>query len=50
LAKHTVQAIVFDPWSDNQPHELANAGLCDGRGQIKPVLETIIKQRRDLLG
>jgi hypothetical protein len=50
LAKQNVQAIVFDPWTDNQPHELANAGLCDMGGHAKPVLQTIITARRELLG
>lgn len=50
LAKSSVQAIVFDPWSDNQPHELANAGLCDARGQPKPAFPSLLAQRREFLG
>jgi hypothetical protein len=50
LAKPSVQAIVWDPWQDNQPHELSCAGLNDTSGRAKPALETLINQRRELLG
>jgi hypothetical protein len=50
LAKHSVQAIVWDPWQDNQPHELSCAGLYDTTGKPKPALQTLIDQRRQLLG
>ena len=50
LAKHTVQAIVWDPWQDNQPHELPSSGLHDTSGHPKPALQTLIHHRRDLLG
>jgi hypothetical protein len=50
LAKQTVQAIVWDPWQDNQPHELQSAGLFDTKGKPKPALQTLISLRRELLG
>jgi hypothetical protein len=50
LAKHSVQAIVWDAWQDNQPHELSCSGLNDAGGQPKPALLTLIEQRRELLG
>lgn len=50
LAKHSVQAIVWDSWQDSQPHELACSGLYDTAGRPKPMLQTLIEQRRELLG
>jgi hypothetical protein len=50
LAKQSVQAIVWDPWQDNQPHELSNAGLYDTSGRAKPALKTLIGQRQELFG
>ena len=50
LAKQTVQAIVWDPWQDNLPHELQSAGLYDTKGRAKPALETLISLRKELLG
>jgi hypothetical protein len=50
LAKHPVQAIIWDSWQDNRPHEFPCSGLHDAAGQPKPALETFINQRRELLG
>jgi hypothetical protein len=50
LAKQPVQAIVWDSWQDNQPHELSCSGLYDAAGRPKPVLKTLIDQKRELLG
>jgi hypothetical protein len=50
LAKHSVQAIVWDAWQDNQPHELSCSGLNDSSGRPKPALQTLIDRRRELLG
>ncbi len=50
LAKQTVQAIVWEAWQDNQPHELQSAGLHDTAGHAKPALQTLISLRRDLIG
>ena len=50
LAKPTVQAIIWDPWSDAQPHELSCAGFMDGSGQPKPALAAFVNVRRQLLG
>lgn len=50
LAKHTVQAIVWDHWQDSQPHELSCAGLIDATNRPKPALESIAKVRKQLLG
>jgi hypothetical protein len=50
LAKHTVQAVVWDHWQDNQPHELSCAGLVDASNRAKPSLEALAKLRKQLLG
>jgi hypothetical protein len=50
LAKQSVQAIVWDPWQDNQPHELSCAGLLDSAGHAKPALQTLTDQKQELLG
>jgi hypothetical protein len=46
LAKPLVQAIVWDPWQDDAPHELAHGGLWDAAGQPKPALHTWAELRR----
>jgi hypothetical protein len=50
LAKHTVQAIVWDPWQDNLPHELASSGLYDLQGKPKPALQTFTEVKKEMLG
>jgi hypothetical protein len=50
LAKHTVQAIVWDHWQDSQPHELSCAGLIDAANQPKPALQVFGQLRKQLLG
>ena len=48
LAKHTVQAIVWDHWQDNQPHELQSSGLHDASGRPKPSLQALLDLRRSV--
>jgi hypothetical protein len=50
VAKQSVQAIVWDNWQDNQPHEFANSGLLDGKGKSKPALDLLTELRRDWIG
>jgi hypothetical protein len=50
LAKPPVQAIIWDSWTDAQPHELSCAGLIDGSGQPKPALTVLANLRGQLLG
>ena len=50
LAKPHVQAIIWDCWQDNQPHEVPCAGLFDAAGQAKPGLQSLIDQKRALSG
>jgi hypothetical protein len=50
VAKQAVQAVVWDGWQDNVPHEMAQGGLVDGEGKSKLALQTWIDLRRDLIG
>ena len=43
------QAIVWNHWQDDRPHEFPHAGLCDARGRPKPILQTIANLRQELL-
>jgi glycosyl hydrolase family 10 len=46
LAKSPVQAIVWQDFQENQPHELACSGLLDAAGHVRPGLQTMIDQKR----
>jgi hypothetical protein len=50
LAKPPVQAIIWDSWTDAQPHELYCAGLFDAANKPKPVYAVFGNLRRQLLG
>lgn len=50
VAKQSVQAVVWDAWQDDLPHELAHSGLLDARGKAKPALKTLIDLRREQIG
>lgn len=50
LAKHPVQAIVWEDWQDNQPHELSCSGLNDEAGRAKPAFKMMVEEKRKLLG
>lgn len=49
LSKPQVQAIVWDTWQDDQPHELVHAGLCEAQGQPKPAWRKMVELRRKWL-
>jgi hypothetical protein len=49
VAKQSVQALVWDAWQDNAPHELPASGLYDIAGKPKPALQTLIQVKRDWL-
>jgi len=49
LAKHIVHGIVWDGWSDAQPHVMSHAGLIDAHGQSRPLLEYLTRVRREFL-
>jgi hypothetical protein len=49
-AKQTVQAVVWNFWRDDVPHDFPHGGLCNGKGRPKPALQSLISLRKDLLG
>ena len=49
LAKHTVHGIVWDGWSDVEPHVLSHSGLIDANNQPRPLLEYFTRVRREFL-
>ncbi|MEM9586076.1 MAG: endo-1,4-beta-xylanase, partial [Planctomycetota bacterium] len=49
LAKHIVHGIVWDGWSDAEPHVLSHAGMVDAAGRSRPLLEYLTRIRRDFL-
>lgn len=50
FAKQSVQAIIWDSWQDDRPHEMPASGLCDASGLPKPVLQTLLEMRRAYIG
>lgn len=50
VAKQSVQAIIWDCFQDNQPHEFANTGLTDAKGKPKPALQALIDLRKEWIG
>jgi hypothetical protein len=49
LAKHIVHGIVWDGWSDAEPHVLSHSGLIDSAGNSRPLLDYLKRLRRDFL-
>ena len=49
LAKHVVHGVVWDGWSDAQPHVLSHSGVLDVAGRPRPLLEYFTRIRRDFL-
>jgi hypothetical protein len=50
LAKNSVQAIVWNQWTDTHPHEFAHGGLIDATGKAKPALKTLADLKKKYLG
>jgi len=50
IAKQSVQAVVWNHWRDDAPHEFPHCGLCDAKGKPKPALQALASLRKDLLG
>jgi hypothetical protein len=50
VAKQSVQAVVWNSFQDNRPHEFAHGGLLDAAGQAKPALPLLVDLRRDAIG
>lgn len=49
LAKHVVHGIVWDGWSDAEPHVESHSGLIDAAGNSRPLLEYLTRVRREFL-
>jgi hypothetical protein len=49
LAKHIVHGVVWDGWSDAEPHVMNHSGVIDAQGQHRPLLEFLTRLRRELL-
>ncbi|MDX1947142.1 MAG: endo-1,4-beta-xylanase [Pirellulaceae bacterium] len=50
VAKQSVQALVWNHWQDDQPHEFAHAGLYDEAGQPRPSLPLLARIRKEIVG
>lgn len=49
LAKNFVHGVVWDGWSDVEPHVMSHSGLIDSEGRPRPLLEYLAGLRRDFL-
>ena len=49
MAKHIVHGIVWDGWSDAEPHIQSHSGVIDAKGQPRPLLEYLTRLRREFL-
>ncbi|TWU60243.1 hypothetical protein Poly51_05180 [Rubripirellula tenax] len=49
LAKHIVHGIVWDGWSDAEPHVNSHSGVIDADGQPRPILEYLTRLRKEFL-
>ncbi len=49
LAKPSVQAVVWNQWSDAEPHEFPHGGLVNRRAAVKPVLRSLGALRKSHL-
>ena len=49
LARSTVQVVLWNQLSDKRPHEFPHSGLFDGKGQAKPLLQTMRELRKNYL-
>lgn len=49
LAKPSVQAVVWNQWTDAEPHEYPHGGLIDRTGAVKPALNALTSIRKAYL-
>jgi hypothetical protein len=50
MSKPSVQAVVWNQWRDDLPHDFPHGGLIDSKGQAKPGFQTWIERRGQLAG
>jgi len=48
-SKPAVHAVVWNQWSDREPHEFPHSGLVDGLGQLKPTVAQLTRIRQTFL-
>jgi hypothetical protein len=46
LAKPSVQAVVWNQWSDAEPHEYPHGGLINRKGLLKPAMKALASLRK----
>jgi hypothetical protein len=49
IARQPVQAVVWNQWRDDLPHDFPHGGLYDTMGQPKPGLKKLVEIRREYL-
>jgi hypothetical protein len=49
LSKNCVQVLVWNQWSDADPHDFPHGGLIDASGRAKPALEALSAIRKEYL-
>jgi hypothetical protein len=49
IARQPVQAVVWNQWRDDLPHDFPHGGLYDAMGQSKPALKQLVDLRREYL-
>ena len=50
LAKQSIQAVIWNHWRDDVPHEFPHSGLCDAKGKPKPALQSLASLRKGPVG
>lgn len=50
IARQAVQAVVWNQWRDDLPHDFPHGGLYDQMGQPKPGLKKLVEIRKEYLG
>jgi hypothetical protein len=49
LAKHIVHGVVWEGWSDAEPHLMGHSGLLDREHHPRPLLQYLMQVRREFL-
>ena len=49
ISRQPVQAVIWNQWRDDLPHDFPHGGLYDTMGQPKPGLKKLVEIRREYL-
>jgi hypothetical protein len=49
VARQPMQAVIWNQWRDDRPHDFPHGGLNDAQGKPKVALEAMIEMRKDLV-